>query len=92
MTLLKYLRYAFWFIQISPWRMWKYFARHGPVIQVFRNRRYPKGAKNWSTGESIAGKRIYIHFRWGIQILGFQFGDRGGSREYLRKKLFGEYR
>lgn len=84
--LLMRIRALFWFIDLSPWHMWKYLARHGPRIQVFRNRRYPKGFKN-IRGEDIGGERMYTHYRWGVQILGFQFGDRGGSREYTRKQL-----
>lgn len=66
--------------------MWKYLFLHGPRVQIFRNRRYSKGEKNWQTGESIAGKRIYTCYRWGGQILGLTIGDRGHTKEYLQRK------
>lgn len=75
MKFLKRIRAFFWFIQVDPWRMWTFYATCGPRIQVFRNRRYPDG------------KRMYTHYRWGGQILGLQIGDRGGSRNYVRRQL-----
>lgn len=85
MKIIAWLRCLFWFIRIDPWRMWVYFARCGPRVQVFRNRRWPKGTKNIH-GEDVGGCRKYIHYRWGIQILGFSFGDRGGTRNYVRRE------
>lgn len=73
--MIRRIRALFWFIQISPWHMWKYLARYGPRIQVFRNRRYPDGS------------RMYIRRRWGVQIIGLQMGDRGGTREYVRRQM-----
>jgi hypothetical protein len=86
-NLLKHLRAAFWFIQVDSWRIWKDSLRGAlPRYQVFRNRRYPKGYRN-IRGEDIGGSRIYTPFRWGGAILGLQIGDRGGSREYVRRRL-----
>jgi hypothetical protein len=86
MKILKRIRALFWFVRVDPWRMWKYLARHGPRIQVFRNRRYPKGYKNWE-GTDIGGARMYITYRWGGQVLGLQVGDRGHSREFVRREM-----
>lgn len=53
---------------------------------VFRNRRFPNGFRN-ILGEDIGGQRIYTDFRWGIAILGLEIGDRGRSREYVRRQM-----
>lgn len=82
----KHVRAFFWFVQVYSWDWWKVAFWHGPRLQVFRNRRYPKGFRN-TRGEDIGGERIYIHYRWGVAILGLQAGDRGGSRAYVRKQL-----
>lgn len=75
MRLLYRIRLLFWPISISSWHMWKYLARHGPRVQIFRNRRYPDGS------------RMYKMYRWGFAILGFEFGDRGGRKQWLRERL-----
>lgn len=83
----KYLRYTFWFVHVCSWQWWKYCFRHGPQVQIFRNRRYPKGGRQvqkWS------GTRVFTHYRWGGALLGLEIGDRGHAREYVRKQLFGE--
>lgn len=81
MKLWSHIRCFFYFINIDSPRMWKFLFLHGPRIQIFRNRRYPK---HWPGSE--AGKRMYIHYRWGGQILGLTIGDRGNSKEYFRRK------
>jgi hypothetical protein len=84
--LLKHIRAAFWFVRVDSLDWWGYSLCCGPRIQIFRNRRYPKGTKN-ALGEDIGGKRMYTTFRWGGQLLGLTIGDRGRSREYVRKQL-----
>lgn len=51
-------------ISIDPWWIVKIHFKHGPWLQVFRNR--PEV------------RRDGRNFRWGFNFLGFEFGNRGG--------------
>ncbi len=80
-----HIRCFFWMFSWSSWEWWKMCFWHGPRYQIFRNKRYPKGFRNLN-GDLIEGKRVFIHFRWGFAILGFEFGDRGHARESKRRR------
>ncbi len=69
-----------WYFHIAPSWMWMPTLRLEPFIGFFRNR---PGVKKWTPGKLLPN-------RWGIRIWGFEFGDRGGRLEFLRKKRQGE--
>lgn len=61
-----------WPFHVSPWHVWKaHFwpavGKREPIFGVFRNR---PGFVKWEKGRLLPR-------RWGIRILGFEFGDRG---------------
>lgn len=65
-----------WPFSVQPLRWWRHSFLHGPRIGVFRNR--PGVIRD------IPGR--LLPRRWGVFVLGFEFGDRGaGPRLVLRE-------
>lgn len=61
-----------WPLYVSPWWVWKaHFwpavGRRQPVFGVFRNK---PGVIKWERGRLLPR-------RWGVRVLGVEFGDRG---------------
>jgi hypothetical protein len=56
-----------WPVHVDSWRMWKYLAKHEPWFGVFRNL---PGVVRHVPGQLLPR-------RWGVRVIGFEFGDRG---------------
>jgi len=61
-----------WPFHVSPWRVWRAnfwpaVGKREPIFAVFRN--LPRVVK-WQPGRLLPR-------RWGVRVLGFEFGDRG---------------